>query len=64
VVGSPLLSGLLPNSSELGLVMGQSILNNTSGAVKRYYYCSYKQSYSGYNANLIGFSTTTYDFGV
>jgi hypothetical protein len=53
-----LISGLLPNSAEYSLVMGQIIINNTSGTTKRYYYCGHKQPYGGYNANLVNFSTT------
>jgi hypothetical protein len=55
---SSLISGLLPNSAEYSLVMGQIIINNTSGNTKRYYYCGHKQPYGGYNANLVNFSTT------
>jgi hypothetical protein len=55
---SYLISGLLPNSAEYSLVIGQIIINNTSGTTKRYYYCGHKLPYGGYNANLVNFSTT------
>lgn len=57
---SSLISGLLPNSAEYSLVMGQIIINNTSGTTKRYYYCGHKQPYGGYNAGLVNFSTTAW----
>jgi hypothetical protein len=56
-IGSPLISGLLPNSAQFSLVIGQVIINNTSGTTKRYYYCGHKEFYGGYNANLVDFST-------
>jgi len=57
-IGSYLISGLLPNSAQYSLVIGQVIINNTSGTTKRYYYCGHKEPYGGYNANLVNFSTT------
>jgi len=60
IIGSPLMSGLLPNQTWHSLLIGQVIINNTSGGVKRYYYCGCKESYFGYNAGLIDFSTTTW----
>jgi hypothetical protein len=60
IIGSPLMSGLLPNQTWHSLLIGQVIINNTSGGVKRYYYCGCKESYFGYNAGLIDFSTTNW----
>jgi hypothetical protein len=57
-VGAFGISGLLPNSAEYGLVVGQIIINNTSGTMKRYYYCGHKRPYGGYNADLLNFATT------
>jgi hypothetical protein len=60
-IGSSLISGLLPNSAVFSLVIGQVIINNTSGTTKRYYYCGHKDPYGGYNANLVNFSTTIWN---
>jgi len=60
IVGSELISGLLPHDAPFSLVNGQIFINNTSGSVKRYYYCGCKESYNGYNANLVNFSTTSW----
>jgi len=57
VGNSHLISGLLPNSAIFSLVTGQIMINNTSGTTKRYYYYGNKQSYGGYNADLVNFST-------
>jgi hypothetical protein len=59
-IGSTLISGLLPNSAEYSLVIGQVIINNTSGTTKRYHYCGNKQPYGGYNAALVNLSTTAW----
>jgi hypothetical protein len=61
IIGSFLISGLLPHDARHGLVNGQIFVNNTSGSVKRYYYCGCRDIYSGYNANLVNFSTTSWD---
>jgi len=58
IIGAPLISGLLPHDAPYSLVNGQIFINNTSGSVKRYYYCGCRESYNGYNANLVNFSTT------
>jgi hypothetical protein len=58
IIGSALISGLLPHDARFNLVNGQIFINNTSGNVKRYYYCGCKEPYNGYNANLVNFSTT------
>jgi hypothetical protein len=60
IVGSFLISGLLPNQTWYSLLIGQVIINNTSGGVKRYYYCGCKESHFGYNAGLLNFSTTNW----
>ncbi len=60
IIGSTLISGLLPHDAQYSLVSGQIFINNASGSVKRYYYCGCKESYNGYNANLNGFSTTSW----
>jgi hypothetical protein len=57
IIGSALMSGLLPNQTWHSLLIGQVIINNTSGGVKRYYYCGCKESYN-YNSGLKDFSTT------
>ncbi len=51
------ISGLLPNSAAYSLVIGEIIINNTSGNTKRYYYCGSKEPYGNYNADLVDFST-------
>ena len=56
-IGSYFISGLLPNSAEYGLVIGQVIINNTSGNTKRYYYCGHKDPTGNYNEDLVDFST-------
>jgi hypothetical protein len=58
IIGSVLISGLLPHDARYSLLNGQIFINNTSGSVKRYYYCGCKEPYNGYNANLVNFSTT------
>jgi hypothetical protein len=58
IIGSTLISGLLPHDARYSLVSGQIFINNTSGSVKTYYYCGCKEPYNGYNANLVNFSTT------
>jgi hypothetical protein len=57
IIGSVLISGLLPHDARYSLVSGQIFINNTSGSVKRYYYCGCKETYN-YNADLTNFSTT------
>lgn len=57
IIGSFLISGLLPHDSWYGLLSGQIFINNTSGNVKRYYHCGCKEAYN-YNADLNNFSTT------
>jgi len=57
IIGSTLMSGLLPHDAWYSLLSGQIFINNTSGTVKRYYHCGCKESYN-YNANLSEFSTT------
>lgn len=57
IVGSPLISGLLPPSSLFSLVTGQVMINNTSGSTKRYYYWGHKDPYNT-SLNLLNFSTT------
>jgi hypothetical protein len=61
IIGSWLISGILPHEARHGLVNGQIFINNTSGSVKRYYYCGCKEPYNGYNVGLSGFSTTAWD---
>ena len=58
IIGSTLISGLLPHDAPHSLVNGQIFINNTSDSVKRYYYCGCKGSHNGYNADLTNFSTT------
>jgi hypothetical protein len=58
IIGSTLISGLLPHDARYSLVSGQIFINNTSSSVKRYYYCGCKEPHNGYNANLVNFSTT------
>ena len=58
IIGSVLISGLLPHDARYSLLNGQIFINNNSGSVKRYYYCGCKEPYNGYNANLVNFSTT------
>jgi len=60
IIGSYLISGLLPHDAPFGLVSGQIFINNSSGSTKRYYHCGCKQAHNGYNANLRNFSTTVY----
>jgi len=60
IIGSVLISGLLPHDARYNLLNGQIFINNTSGSVKRYYYCGCKEPYNGYNANLVNFSTTSW----
>jgi hypothetical protein len=60
-IGSYLISGLLPNSARWGLVIGEVIINNTSGNTKRYYYCGNKEPYDNYNDALVNFSTTLWN---
>ena len=60
IIGSWLISGLLPHDAMFSLVNGQIFINNTSGSVKRYYYCACKEPYNGYSANLTNFSTTAW----
>jgi hypothetical protein len=60
IVGSYLISGLLPHDAPFGLVSGQVFVNNSSGTTKRYYHCGCKQAHNNYNANLRNFSTTAY----
>jgi hypothetical protein len=60
ISGAPLISGLLPHDALYNILSGQIFINNTSGIVKRYYYCGCKEPYNGYNANLNGFSTTSW----
>jgi hypothetical protein len=59
IVGSRLISGLLPPSSPYGLVLGQVIIRNTSGVTKRYYYWGGKQTHNT-TVDLYDFSTDTY----
>jgi hypothetical protein len=58
IIGSTLMSGLLPHDARFSLLSGQIFINNTSGAVKRYYHCGCKEPHNGYNASLDNFSTT------
>jgi hypothetical protein len=58
IIGSFLISGLLPHDTWYSLLSGQIFINNTSGNVKRYYHCGCKEPINGYNANLDNFSTT------
>ena len=58
IIGSWLISGLLPHDAPHSLISGQIFINNTSSSVKRYYYCGCKGIHNGYNANLTNFSTT------
>jgi hypothetical protein len=60
IIGSILISGVLPHDARFSLVNGQVFINNTSGSVKRYYYCGCKEPYNGYNAGLSNFSTTNW----
>ena len=60
IVGSFLISGLLPHDARFSLVSGQIFIHNNSTNTKRYYHCGCKDPYNGYNANLLNFSTTTY----
>jgi hypothetical protein len=60
IIGARLISGLLPHEARYSLVNGQIFINNTSGSVKRYYYCGCKESYNGYNANLVNFSASSW----
>jgi hypothetical protein len=60
IIGSSLISGLLPHDAKFSLVNGQVFINNTSGGVKKYYYCGCKEPYNDYNANLYNFSTTNF----
>lgn len=60
IIGSALMSGLLPHEAWYNILHGQVIINNTSGGVKRYYYCGCKEPYNNYNANLRDFSTTAW----
>lgn len=57
IVGSNLISGILPPNSLYSLAVGQIIINNTSGSTKRYYYWGHKQPYNT-TLNLQSFSTT------
>ena len=47
VIGASLMSGSLAAPSEYGLVNGQVIINNTSGATKRYYLWASMANYGG-----------------
>jgi hypothetical protein len=58
IIGSQLISGLLPHDARYNLVSGQIFINNTSSSVKRYHYCGCKEPYNNYNASLLSFSTT------
>jgi len=58
IIGAWLISGLLPHDTPVSTLSGQIFINNTSGSVKRYYYCGCKGPYNGYNADLVNFSTT------
>lgn len=60
IIGSTLMSGLLPHEAWYNILYGQVIINNTSNVVKRYYYCGCKEPYNSYNANLRDFSTTAW----
>jgi hypothetical protein len=60
IIGSFLISGLLPHDARFSLVSGQIFIHNNSTNTKRYYHCGCKDPYNGYNANLLNFSTTTY----
>ena len=57
IIGSTLMSGLLPSNAWYSMLFGQVIINNTSGTVKRYYYCGCKEPYNNYTADLDYFST-------
>ncbi|GIV23960.1 MAG: hypothetical protein N3A68_09255 [Bacteroidia bacterium] len=56
IIGSPLISGLLPSQSWYSMATGQIIIQNNSGGVKRYYYWGHS---AGYNttANVYYFAT-------
>ena len=58
IIGSTLMSGLLPHDAWYSLLSGQVFINNTSGIVKTYYHCGCKEPHNGYNASLDNFSTT------
>jgi hypothetical protein len=60
IIGSFLISGLLPHDARFGLVSGQIFINNASSNTKTYYHCGCKEPHNGYNANLLNFSTTVY----
>ncbi|MCX7607286.1 MAG: hypothetical protein N2170_08515 [Bacteroidia bacterium] len=57
IIGSTLISGLLPAQSVYSLVIGQVIIHNTGAATKRYYYWGHKDPYNA-TQNLVNFSTT------
>lgn len=57
IIGSTLISGILPPASLYNLVVGQVIINNTTGATKRYYYWGHKDPYNT-TLNPLNFSTT------
>lgn len=60
IVGSYLISGLLPPQSEFGLAFGQIIINNPGPSSKTYYYYAHKAPYNT-TANPINFATTRSD---
>jgi hypothetical protein len=56
IIGSPLISGSLIAPCVYGLVTGQVIINNTSGANKIYYYWANKENMGGYTGAINGFA--------
>lgn len=59
IIGSQLISGILPPQSKFGLVTGQVLIHNSSGTTKRYYYWGSKDAHNT-GDDLLGFATTTW----
>ncbi|MCS7189868.1 MAG: hypothetical protein NZ933_08780 [Bacteroidia bacterium] len=58
IIGSPYISGILPSNCRFGIVTGQVLIHNQSGATKRYYYFGNKEPQGGTTRSIRNVATT------
>lgn len=58
IIGSPLISGVLPPSCMFGIATGQVLIHNQSATTKRYYYFGHKEPWGGATGNIRNVGTS------
>ncbi|MCS7298291.1 MAG: hypothetical protein RMK19_07990 [Bacteroidia bacterium] len=58
IIGSPLISGVLPPQCIFNILTGQVLIHNQSGGTKRYYYFGHKEPYNGAPGDIRNVGTT------